>query len=80
MDYYKLHAITRKDTYLILRINKLLTRPYRAKIFTKLNIRAAFNKIRMDPDSKEYTTFRTRYGTYKTKVLPFGLCNSLVTY
>ena len=45
MDYRKLNAITRKDAYLIPRINKLLTRPYKAKIFTKLNIRAAFNKI-----------------------------------
>ena len=80
MDYRKLNAITRKDAYPIPRINELLARPYKAKIFTKLNIRAAFNKIRMDPDSKEYTTFRTRYGTYKTKVLPFGLCNGPATY
>jgi len=34
----------------------------------------------MDPASEEYTTFRTRYGTYKCKVLPFGLCNGPATY
>ena len=34
----------------------------------------------MDPTSKELTTFRTRYGTYKYKVLPFGLTNRPATY
>ena len=34
----------------------------------------------MDPASKELTTFRTRYGTYKCKVLLFGLTNSPATY
>ena len=80
VDYRKLNSITRKDAYPIPRIDELLARPHKAKIFTKLDIRAAFNKIRMDPDSEEYTTFRTRYGTYKTKVLPFGLCNGPATY
>ena len=34
----------------------------------------------MDPASKELTTFRTRYGTYKYKVLLFGLTNRPATY
>ena len=34
----------------------------------------------MDPASEELTTFRTRYGQYKYKVLPFGLTNGPVTY
>jgi len=34
----------------------------------------------MDPKSKDLTTFRTRYGLYKYKVLPFGLTNGLATY
>ncbi|USP72775.1 uncharacterized protein yc1106_06638 [Curvularia clavata] len=80
VDYRRLNAITRKDAYPIPRIDELLARTHKAKIFTKLDIRAAFNKIRMHPDSEEYTTFRTRYGTYKSKVLPFGLCNGPATY
>lgn len=51
-----------------------------AKIFTKLDIRQAFHRVRMDPESEELTTFRTRYGSYKCKVLPFGLTNSPATY
>jgi len=34
----------------------------------------------MDPRSKDLTTFRIRYGTYKYKVLPFGLTNGPATY
>ena len=34
----------------------------------------------MHPDSEDLTTFRTRYGAYKCKVLPFGLTNGPATY
>ena len=34
----------------------------------------------MHPDSEDLTTFRTRYGAYKYKVLPFGLTNGPTTY
>ena len=34
----------------------------------------------MHPDSEKLTTFRTRYGAYKCKVLPFGLTNGPATY
>ena len=80
IDYRKLNEITRKDRYPIPLIEETLQRLSRAKIFTKLDIRQAFNRIRMDPASEEYTTFRTRYGMYKSKVLPFGLCNGPATY
>ncbi|USP82886.1 uncharacterized protein yc1106_10160 [Curvularia clavata] len=45
VDYRRLNAITRKDAYPIPRIDELLARTHKAKIFTKLDIRAAFNKI-----------------------------------
>ena len=34
----------------------------------------------MDPESESLTTFYTRYGAYKYKVLPFGLTNGPATY
>ena len=80
VDYRKLNSLTRNDPFPIPRIDELVTRVSKATIFTKLDIRAAFNRIRIDPDSEEYTTFRTRYGTYKCKVLPFGLCNGPATF
>lgn len=56
-------------------IEETLARIGKAKIFTKIDIRQVFHRIRMDPDSEDLTTFRTRNGAYKYKVLPFGLSN-----
>ena len=39
INYRKLNALTKKDAYLIPRINELLARVSKAKIFTKLDIR-----------------------------------------
>lgn len=80
VDYRKLNSLTRNDPYPIPRIDELLSRVSKAKVFTKIDIRQAFHRIRMDPESEEYTTFRTRYGAYKCKVLPFGLCNGPATF
>jgi transposase InsO family protein len=80
IDFRKLNSLTRNDPYPIPRIDELLSRVCKAKFFTKLDIRQAFHRIRMDPKSEEMTTFRTRYGMYKCKVLPFGLSNGPATY
>jgi hypothetical protein len=80
VDYRKLNALTRKDRYPLPLIDETLARMAAAKVYTKLDIRQAFNRIRMDPDSEELTTFRSRYGSYKCKVLPFGLANGPATY
>ena len=34
----------------------------------------------MYPDSEDMTIFRTRYGSYKYKVMPLRLTNGLVTF
>jgi predicted aspartyl protease len=80
VDFRKLNALSRKDRYPLPLIDETLARISQAKIFTKLDIRQAFHRIRMHPDSEELTTFRTRYGAYKYKVLPFGLTNGPATY
>ena len=80
IDYRKLNSLTRKDQYPLPLIEETLARLSKARIFTKLDIRQAFYRIRIDPESEELTTFRTRYGAYKCKVLPFGLTNGPATY
>jgi predicted aspartyl protease len=80
IDFRKLNEITRKDQYPLPLIDETLARIGKAKVFTKLDIRQAFHRIRIDPESEELTTFRTRYGSYKCKVVPFGLTNGPATY
>lgn len=80
VDYRKLNSLTKKDRYPLPLIDETLARLNKAKVFTKLDIRQAFHRIRMEAGSEELTTFRTRYGAYKYKVLPFGLTNGPATY
>src|ERR1700721_3292033 len=80
IDYQKLNAITYKDCYLLLLLEETLSCLSRAKVFTKLDVRQAFHKIQIHPDSEELTTFQTYYKTYKNYVIPFSLINRLATY
>jgi transposase InsO family protein len=80
VDYRKLNQLTKKDQHPLPLIDETLARISQAKIFTKLDIRQAFHRLRIHPDSEELTTFRTRYGSYKYKVLPFGLTNGPAAY
>jgi hypothetical protein len=80
IDFRKLNSITRKDRYPLPLIDETLARIGQAKIFTKLDIRQAFHRIRMNPESENLTTFRTRYGQYKCRVLMEGLTNGPATF
>jgi len=80
VDYRKLNAITKKDRYPLPRIDETMKRLRNAKYFTTIDIQHAFNAIRMKESAKDWTTFRTREGSYRYLVMPFGLCNGPSTY
>ena len=80
INYWKLNALTKKDQYSLPLVDKTLAWISQVKIFIKLNICQAFHCIHMDPESEKLITFRTRYESYKCKVLPFDLTNRSVTY
>jgi hypothetical protein len=52
----------KKNQYPLSLLDEILSRINQSKIFTKLDIKQGFHRIRMDPDSEELTIFRTRYG------------------
>ena len=80
VDYRKLNSLTKKNRYPLPLIDETLARLAKAKIFTKLDIRQAFHRIRISLESEELTAFRTRYGLFQYKVLPFGLTNGPATF
>jgi Reverse transcriptase (RNA-dependent DNA polymerase) len=43
------------------------------RYFSKIDLRDAYNQIRMDPSSEDITSFFCKYGTYCYRVMPFGL-------
>ena len=52
IDYRSVNAITIKDRYPILLIRETLDRLYKAQYFTKLDIIAAFNNLRIRPGNE----------------------------
>ena len=75
VNYCALNTVTIKNQYLISLINKTLGKLANAICFTKLDIIAAFNQIRIKEGQEWMTAFNTRYSQFEYLVMPFGLCN-----
>lgn len=60
VDYRRLNTLTKKDRYPLPLTDELLQRVSHAKIFTKLDIRRGFHRIRLHLDAEDLSTFRTR--------------------
>jgi len=80
VDYRGLNKITRKDRYPLPLIYETLRTIGQAKWFTKLDVVAAFHKIRIAKGQEWMTAFRTRYGLFEWMVTPFGLANAPSTF
>ncbi len=79
-DYRALNKLTRKDRYPLPLIQETLQRISKAKWFTKMDVIAAFHKIRIKEGDEWKTAFRTRFGLFEWLVTPFGLANAPSTF
>ena len=80
VDYRALNELTQKDRYPIPLIKETLNALSKAKWFTKLDVIAAFHKIRIAEGEEWMTAFRTRYGLFEWLVTPFGLTGAPATF
>jgi hypothetical protein len=81
IDYRQLNAITKKDRYPIPLIEETMAQIAGCKIMTKLDIRKAFNRIRIaTPEDEDLLSFCTPLGNYKPKVLQFGPTNGPASF
>jgi hypothetical protein len=51
-----------------------------AKYFTKIDLRGAYNLLRIAEGEEWKTAFRTRYGLFEYLVMPFGLTNAPASF
>ena len=81
INYQKLNIITKKNYYLLLLINKIITNITNYKIIIKLNIQKAFNYIQIITlKDKDLIVFYIFLSNYKSKILGFSLYNRLITF
>lgn len=80
VDYRGLNGITVKNRYPLPLIKETLDQLYKAKWYTKLDLRQGYNQIRIAEGEEWKTAFRTRYGHFEYTVMPFGLTNAPATF
>ena len=76
VDYRGLNAVTKKNRYPLPLINELFDELRGATVFSKLDLRGAYNLLRIKEGDEWKTTFCTRYGLFEYRVMPFGLTNA----
>jgi len=80
VDYRQLNKLTILNKYPLPLITELRERVASATIFTKLDLKDGYHLIRIKKGDKWKTAFRTRYGHYEYKVMPFSLVNAPATF
>ena len=80
VDYRGLNKVTILNRYTLPLMNELCDRVRGAKIFSKLNLESQYNLFRIKEGEEWKTAFRTRYGLFEYKVMPFGLANTPATF
>jgi len=78
--YRGLNEGTIKNRYPLPLVKETFMQLSRAEIFTKLNIRGAYNLIRMRAGEDWKTAFPTQYGLFASLVMRFGLTNAPATF
>lgn len=71
IDYRNLNKITIKNRYPLPLIPELFQRLRGAQVFFKLDLRGAYNLVRIRKGDEWKTAFRTRFGHFEYLVMPF---------
>jgi Reverse transcriptase (RNA-dependent DNA polymerase) len=73
IDFLEFNSHIFYDAYTLPRIDTLLESLSGLCFFTKMDLRDAYNQLRMDKASEKLPTFSCKNGNYFFCVLPFGL-------
>lgn len=76
VDYRGLNKVTVKNRYPLPLINDLLDKMQGSTFFSKIDLRGAYNLVRIREGDEWKTAFRTKRGLFEYLVMPFGLANA----
>ena len=76
VDFRGLNKLTIKNRYPLPLIPELIRMVASGKIYTALDLRGAYNLVRIKKGDEWKTAFRTPFGHFEYLVMPFGLTNA----
>ena len=80
IDYLKLNAVTRKDSYPLLRTDDAIDALSGSTYFTTLDLQSDYHQVPMHPDLQDNTAFISYAGLYEYYVMSFGLTSTPSTF
>ena len=80
VDYHQLNQLTILNKHPLPLMTELRERVAGATIFSKLDLKDCYHLIRIKKGDEWKTAFRTRYGNYEYKVMPFDLVTAPATF
>jgi hypothetical protein len=80
IDYRKLNAVTKNDSYALSRVDDCLDSLGEARYFTTLNANCGYWQIDVNEDDREKTAFTCHQGLHQLKRMPFGLMTAPATF
>ncbi|CUA70042.1 Transposon Tf2-12 polyprotein [Rhizoctonia solani] len=76
VDYRQLNANTVKNAYPLPLIQTLVEKLRGSTVFSTLDLKSGYNLVHIRKGDKWKTAFKTKYGLFEYRVMPFGLCNA----
>jgi len=76
INFWGLNQISKKGRYPLPLISDLLDAPWKAQVYTKIDLQHMYHLVWISPGDELKTAFQTWYGSFKWLVMPEGLTNS----
>ncbi|MEL6931188.1 MAG: reverse transcriptase domain-containing protein [Cyanobacteria bacterium J06600_6] len=80
VDYKKINQYIVVDQHPLPTADEIFAKLSGARIFSKLDLRAAYHQLEIREDSRNLTAFTSHVGQFRYKRLPFGLANAPSAY
>ena len=80
VDYRGLNKLTVRNHYALALIPTLLDWLRVGHILSNIDLRGAYNLVHIKPGDEWKMAYRTRYGHFEYKVMPFDLTNALLVF
>jgi hypothetical protein len=73
VDYKPLNKIIKSDNYPLPNIAEIYKKLAKSKVFSKIDLKAAYHQIPVEETSIKYTAFVCEFGVYEYTVMPMGI-------